>query len=166
MKKYVDIANLRNDLNNYGSLPLEIKWSISRGRDTYGYNICSLYVYGTKVTDCNGGGYDMIGTVIGELVTALFKSELEELSKGADLTNHHSDGREIKFHNPKYGGRYESNCYGLYTSDFDGNRNVAINGACGESSVGGILNAIGYDLKWKDSKHRIIAKLIINTEEE
>lgn len=165
MKKSVNISELRADLDRYGSLPLEIKWSISRGRDTYGYNICSLYVYGQKVTDCNGSGYDMIGTVIGELVTALFKSELEELSKGADLTNHHSDGREIKFYNPKYGNRYEDDCYGLYTSDFDGNRTVAINGACGESSVQDIMNAIGYDLRWKDSKHRIITKLVTDEEE-
>lgn len=165
MKKNVNISELRNDLTTYGSLPLEIKWSISRGRDTYGYNICSLYVYGQKITDCNGGGYDMIGTVIGELVTEIFKEELEKLSKGADLTNHHSDGREIKFHNPKYGGRYESDCYGLYTSDHNGNRKVGINGACGESSVENILNAIGYDLRWKDSKHRIITKLVTKEEE-
>lgn len=165
MKKYVDIANLKSELDTYGSLPLEIKWSISRGRDTYGYSICSLYVYGQKVTDCNGGGYDMVGTVIGELVTALFGAELEELSKGADLTNHHSDGREIKFRNPKYSGRYESDCYGLYTSDYDNNRKVGINGACGEGSVENILNAIGYDLRWKGSKHRIITKLVTKEEE-
>lgn len=165
MKKYVNIAELRTDLETYGSLPLEIKWSISRGRDTYGYNICSLYVYGQKVTDCNGGGYDMIGTVIGELVTALFKEELEELSKGADLSNHFSDGREIKFRNLKYGSRYEDDCYGLYTSDYNGNRKVCIDGACGEGSVGDILNAIGYDLRYKDSKHRILTKLITDKEE-
>lgn len=160
MKKNVNIAELRADLARYGSLPLEIKWSISRGRDTYGYNICSLYVYGDKVTDCNGGGYDMIGTVIGEFATAMFKPELMKLSEGADLSDrHHSDGREIKFRNKKYGGNYDSDCYGLYTSNYDNNRKVAINGACGESSVERILNAIGYDLKWKDSKHRILCRL-------
>ena len=165
MNKNVDIAELRNDLTTYGSLPLEIKWSISRGRDTYGYNICSLYVYGTKVTGCNGGGYDMIGTVIGDLVTALFKAELEELSKGADLSDrHHSDGREIKFVNRKYRGNYEMDCYGLYTSDYDNNRKVGINGACGESSVEHILNAIGYDLIWKDSKHRTLTRLVSREE--
>ena len=164
MKKTINYSELRNDLDTYGSLPLEIKWSISRGRDTYGYNICSLYVYGQKVTDCNGGGYDMIGTVIGELVTALFGAELSELSMSADLTNHHSDGREIKFRNPKYGGRYESDCYGLYTSDYDNNRKVGINGACGESAVESILNAIGYDLRYKDSKHRVITKLVTDKE--
>jgi hypothetical protein len=165
MKKYVDIAGLRSDLVTYGSLPLEIKWTVSRGRDTWGFRICSLYIYGQKVADCNGGGYSMVGTVIADLVTELFKSELAELSKSADLTNHHSCGREIKFRNPKYGGRYEDDCYGLYTSDYDGNRNVAINGACGESSVQGIMNAIGYDLIWKDSKHRVITKLVTDKEE-
>lgn len=44
---------------------LQFKWTISRGRDTYGYNICSLYVDGKKVSGCSGGGYDMMGTCLG-----------------------------------------------------------------------------------------------------
>ena len=162
MNKNIDIAELRNDLTTYGSLPLEIKWSISRGRDTYGYNICSLYVYGQKVATCNGGGYDMRGTVIGEFVTALFKDELLKLSEGVDIPDGGGclDGSQIKFRNPKYGSRWEQNCYGLYLSNYDGNRKAEINGACGEDSVTTILNAIGYDLHWKDSKHRTLTRLI------
>jgi hypothetical protein len=41
---------------------LEIKWSVSKGRDTYGYNICTLWD-GDKPYRTNGGGYDMVGTV-------------------------------------------------------------------------------------------------------
>jgi len=31
---------------------IEIKWSVSKGRDTYGYNICSLWSWGKKLTSC------------------------------------------------------------------------------------------------------------------
>jgi hypothetical protein len=40
---------------------LEFKWSVSKGRDTYGYDICSLYVDGKKVSSCYGinNDYDL-----------------------------------------------------------------------------------------------------------
>jgi hypothetical protein len=58
---------------------LELKWSVSRGRDTYGYNICSLYVDGRKVSSCNGGGYDMKGTALGNWVARAFADRLVAL---------------------------------------------------------------------------------------
>ncbi len=40
---------------------LAVRWSTSRGRDTYGYNICSVTDQATsKRYSCKGGGY---GTV-------------------------------------------------------------------------------------------------------
>jgi hypothetical protein len=59
---------------------LEIKWGTSRGRETYGYTTCSLYVDGRKVESCNGGGYDMEGTVIGNYIARRFSAELCKLS--------------------------------------------------------------------------------------
>lgn len=38
----------------------EIKWSISRARDTDGQNICTLRIDGVKVARAVGGGYDMV----------------------------------------------------------------------------------------------------------
>lgn len=38
---------------------LKFKWTISRARETLGYNVVTLYVNGSKVARCNGGGYDM-----------------------------------------------------------------------------------------------------------
>lgn len=49
---------------------------MSRGRDTYGYNICSLYVDGHKVASCNGGGYDMQGTALGDYIERAYAKEL------------------------------------------------------------------------------------------
>lgn len=39
---------------------LALSWSVSRGRDTYGYNICRLDDTSTgERFKCMGGGYDM-----------------------------------------------------------------------------------------------------------
>lgn len=55
---------------------LEFKWTISRGRDTYGYNICSLWVDDKKVESCNGGGYDMPGECLSSWIKSEFKDQL------------------------------------------------------------------------------------------
>jgi hypothetical protein len=60
---------------------LRFKWTESRGRDTYGYNICTLYVNGTKVTSCNGGGYDMVGTCLGDWLTKEFADRIRRIPK-------------------------------------------------------------------------------------
>lgn len=58
---------------------LEFRWTVSRGRDTYGYNICTLYVDGRKVARCNGGGYDMKGTCLGSFIAAAYADRLNGL---------------------------------------------------------------------------------------
>lgn len=55
---------------------LTFHWTVSRGRDTYGYNICTLYADGVKVAACNGGGYDMQGTALGDFVASAFADRL------------------------------------------------------------------------------------------
>jgi hypothetical protein len=55
---------------------LEFRWTVSRGRDSYGYNICSLYVDGRKVSSCNGGGYDMQGTALGNWIAKAYADRL------------------------------------------------------------------------------------------
>ena len=57
---------------------LTFKWTVSRGRDSYGYNIVTLRVDGDKVSSCNGGGYDMKGTCLGNLAcTCVFRRTSE-----------------------------------------------------------------------------------------
>lgn len=93
---------------------LKFKWGVSRGRDTYGYNICSLYVDSEKVSSCNGGGYDMKGTALGNWFVEAYKKELVSL-KPKDMPeefeyNHETKSRESKgrmlyglsFHDPNY----------------------------------------------------------------
>jgi hypothetical protein len=59
---------------------LEFKWTISRGRDTYGYNVCTLYADGRKVARCNGGGYDMQGTCLGNFIASHYADRLLTLT--------------------------------------------------------------------------------------
>jgi hypothetical protein len=47
-----------------------LNWSISRARDTEGYNVLTARdSRGRKVAGCCGGGYDMEGTVFAEILT-------------------------------------------------------------------------------------------------
>lgn len=58
---------------------VEIKWGTSRGRDSYGYTTTTLYYNGRRMNGCNGGGYDMRGTVIGNWITQIFAEDLKKL---------------------------------------------------------------------------------------
>lgn len=59
---------------------LEFRWTTSRGRDTYGYNVCTLYADGRKVARCNGGGYDMEGTCLGTFLETFYADRLNALT--------------------------------------------------------------------------------------
>ena len=66
---------------------LAVRWSTSRGRDTYGYNICSVTDQATsKRYSCNGGGYDMLGTSFGEWLTETYQNALHEIGDRAHTT--------------------------------------------------------------------------------
>ena len=60
---------------------LKYRWTQSKARDSYGYNICTLLVDGERVARCNGGGYDMTGTSLGQWVEGKFRKELLELKE-------------------------------------------------------------------------------------
>jgi hypothetical protein len=64
---------------------INIKWGVSRGRDSYGYTTCVLRDdRDNKWAGCNGGGYDMKGTVVGHWIAAAFPAELRKI-KEADM---------------------------------------------------------------------------------
>lgn len=64
---------------------LTYKWTISRGRETYGYNICTLWDGNTPYR-CNGGGYDMQGSVFGLWLWANYKDRLESITLTDDMS--------------------------------------------------------------------------------
>ena len=130
---------------------LEFKWGKSRGRDTYGYNICTLQVDGAKVASCNGGGYDMKGTCLGDWVARTFAARLLRLRKPF---------HGLSFHDPNYKtpakvaereAKGESLGLERYQAFYSASSPIptrkhrvpSINGACGFSSVESIMVAIG-----------------------
>lgn len=95
---------------------LKIKFSVSRGRETYGWNIISLWDKGTKYSTC-GGGYDMTGSVFGQWLTANYLEEIISKLKP------HEEGGLYGFH--RYKDKYR------------------LDGACGLDSMITIAKAIG-----------------------
>ena len=92
-------------MNSYNAI---IKWGTSRGRDTYGYTTCALYIDGRKVAACNGGGYDMKGAVFGEWLAATFADRLRR-------------SRKIRQHVERINGELRAGFYGpsFHDPDFD-----------------------------------------------
>lgn len=75
---------------------LTIKWGTSRGRDSYGYTTCSLYENGRKIAACNGGGYDMRGTVIGDWMTNRLTPALLRLKPEQMPEHSHWEGERAR----------------------------------------------------------------------
>ena len=122
---------------------LEFRWTISRGRDTYGYNICSLWIRDRKVSSCNGGGYDMKGTALAEWMVKELQPELLKLKGKAHTRYLVKNGKyeHKKSLNPEF--------YGMTTViNFDKKETyINLDGACGFSSMERILAAIGYKVR-------------------
>ncbi len=129
---------------------LKISWSVSRSRDTYGYNICRAFSPSLSHTfrTC-GGGYDMIGTVIGDFIAAKFQNELQTMRCAAvpyGTTGH--------FKHPEL--------YGLF---FRADGSAYCDGACGVESMLKISNAMGLECqRTHDKKGRITGFIFSKTE--
>ncbi len=131
---------------------LHFKWTISRGRDTCGYNICTLLVDGDKVASCNGGGYDMQGTAFGEWLNKAFQTELcilfandiKNIESNTNCRTYTKDnGTVIKIMpgSAFYGATVYQNTKNLSVW-------ITLDGSCGFSSMQRIAEAIGITLKW------------------
>jgi len=139
------------------------KWTVSRGRDTYGYNICTLRINGDKVAACNGGGYDMEGTCLGDWLTADARDLLLKLTDTFyGLTFHDPDfdpgkamlpdGRTVA-QAEKDGDslgldRYQQHYAASSRTPTERHTVPAIDGGCGMSSVQGIAKAVGYAFQY------------------
>ena len=123
---------------------LSISWTVSRGRDTYGYNICRLdsRQSGSRYK-CMGGGYDMVGKVFGDWLECEYQRELvshvESLPKIP-----YGNGKRLQISeeiNPSY--------YGLTIRE-DGS--VSLDGACGFDSMRRIANALGLEIEYERNR--------------
>jgi hypothetical protein len=123
---------------------LTISWGTSRGRDTYGYAICRLRDSAdNKLYRCNGGGYDMVGTVLAEWLVANHQDQLRPLADRA----FYRTGEGLPY------SRTEDEAGAFYgmTHYVDTGR-VSVDGACGVESVRRIAEAAGVKLTALPSK--------------
>lgn len=130
---------------------LHFKWTVSRGRDTYGYNICTLLVNGEKAGRCNGGGYDMKGTSFGQWLSGYYQDQLQERFKneiGAVTEADYSD----------YSGYCYKSIDGFYGARISGKKGdklkIELDGGCGFDSMKRIAEAIGITLQWNPESNK------------
>jgi len=119
---------------------LALSWSVSRGRDTYGYNICRLDSRNSgKRYRCSGGGYDMTGTVFGEWLMTEYQEELKALVKDLPKVPYGSTSwlQIAEDVNPSF--------YGLTIRPDDGF--VSLHGACGIECMRRIARALGLSVQ-------------------
>lgn len=122
-----------------------VSWSVSRGRDTYGYNICRIDsgITGARFR-CSGGGYDMVGTVLADLICAEHQDALRAM-----VASRRAQFVDAGYSTPGYLRPTASELYGL-TVKPDGT--VHIDGACGKESVISIAKCAGISVTGSYSK--------------
>lgn len=125
---------------------VQIKHGISRGRDTYGYNIVTAVCNGKSYRTL-GGGYDMIGTVLGNWFEAEHQAELTALVTTLQLEHYVGTTK-----------RPANAFYGLFVRD---DNSVYIDGACGLSCVLDIIRACGYKTQTCSDKQGRIESFLV-----
>lgn len=150
---------------------LALKHGISRGQDTFGYNLVTLTDNdtGKRFRTC-GGGYDMVGTVFGKWLENVHQDKLLAIAydcdKAYDTVNkryvHRSTDQNV------FG-------FGLHSEYLYGNTcqiddkgtvlSVGLDGACGLDCMIAIAKRIGLQVEMvykRDKKGRIVDKLGFN----
>lgn len=117
---------------------LSLKWSISRAADTYGYNRVTLTDDSTgKRYACVGGGYDMVGTVLGAWLQDVHADALLTIADRAHQHRSELDRRTNEAPDALYGMTSSYKNAALRSA------HVYLDGACGESSMVRIAEAAG-----------------------
>ena len=128
---------------------LSVKWSTSRGRDSYGWNICTLTddLTGKKYRTCGGGAFgDMLGTVFASWMRDVYKQKL------LDFANANPE-KVRRLSTGVNGYAVTDERYRLYGFDVIAEpgkpaHEISIDGACGLSSMERIAGAIGLHKMW------------------
>jgi hypothetical protein len=115
---------------------LAVKWTVSRGQDTYGYNICTVRPQSGKAYRCSGGGYDMLGTCVGDWLEDVYQERLVAIRDRAYDASTRDSGR-VQSLSP-------DRLYGM-TWNWE-KETVTLDGGCGIESILKIADAIGLHL--------------------
>ena len=120
---------------------LSISWGTSRGRETYGYNICRLddRNNGKRYRTC-GGGYDMVGTVFGDWLVDVYQERLQALITTLPLED------------CGYAVAGYLRCKDMYGLTVSPKGNVTLDGACSINSMIRIAEALGLEVQWEGNK--------------
>lgn len=126
---------------------LQITRTTSRGRDTYGWNICRLDDTTTgKRYRCHGGGYDMTGTVFGVWLQDTHGAELAAIGGRA-------------FYGPNFERSTDPDAlYGMRQRE-DGY--VVLDGACGLSSMETVARALGLHVHHVANRRGQLTHLVV-----
>lgn len=120
---------------------LELNWTVSKARETHGYNRVSLYD-GAKKYSAIGGGYDMIGTVFGEWLQENYLVRIITRCKPSE----------------------EGGFYGLHKYE----NKYYLDGACGLECMKAIAKEIGLEVKsiWNSRRKTTTHFIIVDNEEK
>jgi hypothetical protein len=121
---------------------LNLKWTISKARNTYGYNVLTLTdISSKKRYKTWGGGYDMHGAALGEYIQETFQQELREMF---DVS------------------RERDTCYGIFIRK----NKVLIDGYCGFETVADIAKLINIHVsKVTNKQGHVISYVLRNLSE-
>lgn len=143
---------------------LKITYGTSRGRDTYGYKLVSLFERGKKVASCNGGGYDMRGTVFGDWLFQNYQERLLALArKPGAMDTWDWDGSSYLKKQTEKRAKYYGGSFYRKPKDPKASPYVSLDGACGFTSMTLIAEAIGLKIRDIDAGKRLDIFLITDT---
>ena len=129
------------------------RWTTSRARNSYGWNICTLYADGEKVGSTCGGNYDMMGTAFGEFLENTYYDRLLKLHRRAGSRYSISPSGEYKRLKTKKAHRWSNHgeFYGLTAYYKRGEKKpfkMSLDGATGSESMWKIARKIGLSRKY------------------
>ena len=145
----IGLNNLNQRINNMSKLGegdiVEIRCTVSRGRETYGYNIISLYLNGVKESSCMHGGYDMAGTCLGMYMKDTYADDLQKVNCKDLYGFQHIN---TKTHRPQRRG--SKNSY------------VSLDGGCGWNCMTEVLGRLGWGLRYSgEAKNRTMYYTVV-----
>lgn len=131
---------------------LTLSWSTSRGQDTYGWNICRLDDTTTgKRYRCNGGGYDMVGSVFADWLEDVHQAELVTIQHRAAVIYPGKGASCVRNESPDA-------LYGMHVA---GSGVVRLDGACGFESIRRVAEALGYTVRTLTSKRGRVTGFVV-----
>jgi hypothetical protein len=127
---------------NNATILLSFKYTTSKGRNTYGYNIVTLYANGKRVARTCGGGYDMRGTCLGEYIQNNYLERLKTLR-----ANYGSLDDDTGYYGLSFWKQGNKSTRIENLKSYEDGSIISLDGACGERSMQTIAEAIGLSLQ-------------------